>query len=118
MLQLLGRRLQGFGEALHPVVAVMRLDLGLANSNLSNVYTLLEIRNGGIQKLTRDLDACHNMETDESTRSNAKEGELGTCMADKNQDEGQLKKVMMSFKTLNTTAGYCCSVKTELNFTM
>ena len=94
------------------------VELGFANSNLSYVNTQLEVRNGDVQRLNRDLDDCHNQETQERTRRNAKEGELGTCKAEVTKIQGSLRDALFNYKTLNTTAGYCCSVKTELNFTL
>ena len=94
------------------------VDLGFANANLSNVITQLEIRNGEVQKLSGDLDSCHSQQTEEKTRRDAKEGELGICKADKTKVEDRLRSALLSYKTLNTTTGYCCSVKADLNFSL
>ena len=94
------------------------IELGFANSNLSYVNNQLEISNGEVQRLNKNLDDCHNKETQERTRRNAKEGELGICKAEITKIQGSLRDALFNYKTLNTTAGYCCSVKSELNFTL
>ena len=100
------------------VLDLTRLELSLANSNLSNVNNLLKIRNGDVQKFTNDLDVCQKQEAFERARRNAKETELGVCKSDKLKVDGELRIVKLNLKTLNTTSSYCCSVKTELNFTL
>ena len=95
-----------------------RLDLAVAISNLSNISSLLESRDVDVRNLSKDLALCNKNEMSEREKRNSKENELSTCLETKSKIETALREVNLSYRTLNTTTSYCCSIKKELNFTV